>query len=101
MLPSLHQREWTEWFPELKDLELVKIPRCLKDPSPKMEEMSIHTFSGASENAYAAVVPVDLGTRGLTVKGLAHADLWWNGPEFLKRSKQDWPEWKFHKPTST
>ena len=35
LLPSHHQREWTEWFRELKDLELVKIPRCLKDPSPK------------------------------------------------------------------
>ena len=63
LLPSHHQREWTEWFRELEDLEHVKIPRCLKDPSPKVEELSIHTFSGASENAYAAVVPIDLGTK--------------------------------------
>ena len=101
LLPSHHQREWTEWFRELEDLELVKIPRCLKDPSPKVEEQSIHTFSDASEDAYTAIVPVDLGTRGLTVKELAHSELWWNGPEFLKRSKQDWPECKFDKPTST
>ena len=32
---------------------------------------------------------------------LASADVWWNGPEFLKKTKQDWPEWKFDKPTST
>ena len=208
LLPTHHQREWTKWFRELKDLELVKIPRCLKDPSPKVEELSIHTFSDASENAYTAVVyarhvyeggnitarmimsksrlaplkavsiprlellgalvglrltrqvcsalkiptngvtywvdsmnvgywiqgqsreykpfiahcvgeihefsapnqwryvpmdlnPADLGTRGLTVEELASADLWWNGPEFLKRSRQDWPECKFDKPTST
>ena len=101
LLPSHHQREWTEWFRELEDLELVKIPRCLKDPSPKVEEQSIHTFSDASEDAYTAIVPVDLGTRGLTVKELAHSELWWKGPEFLKRSKQDWPECKFDKPTST
>ena len=94
LLPSYHQREWT-------DLELVKIPRCLKDPSPKVEEQSIHTFSDASENAYTAIVPVDLGTRDLTVKELAHSELWWNGPEFLKSSKQDWTECKFDKPTST
>ena len=25
----------------------------------------------------------------------------WNGPEFLKKSRQDWPECKFDKPTST
>ena len=56
LLPTHHQREWTKWFRALKDLELVKIPRCLKDPSPKVEELSIHTFSDASENAYTAVV---------------------------------------------
>ena len=27
-----------------------------KDPSPKVEELNIHTFSDASENAYTAVV---------------------------------------------
>ena len=34
----------------------MKIPRCLKDPSPKVEGLSIHTFNDASENAYTAVV---------------------------------------------
>ena len=53
---SHHQREWTKWFRELEDLELVKIPKCLKHPSPKVEELSVHTFSDASENPYAAVV---------------------------------------------
>ena len=56
LLPTSHLREWTNWFPELEDLELVKIPRCLKDPSLKVEELSIHTFSDAPENAYTAVV---------------------------------------------
>ena len=56
LLPTPHQREWTKWFRELEDLELVKIPRCLKDPSPKVEQLSIHTFSEASKNAYTAVV---------------------------------------------
>ena len=32
---------------------------------------------------------------------LASADLWWNGPEFMKKSRQHWPECKFDKPTST
>ena len=40
----------------MEDLELVKIPRCLKNPSPEVEELSIHTFSYASENAYTAAV---------------------------------------------
>ena len=34
----------------------MKIPRCLIDPSPKVEELSIHTFSDVSDNAYTAVV---------------------------------------------
>ena len=34
----------------------MKIPRCLKDPVAKVVELSIHTFTDASESAYAAVV---------------------------------------------
>ena len=44
LLPAYHQQDWTKWFRELDDLELVKITRCLKDPSPKVEELSIHTL---------------------------------------------------------
>ncbi|XP_068674061.1 uncharacterized protein [Montipora foliosa] len=140
LLSTPHQREWTKWFRELEDLELVNIPRCLKNPSPEMEELSIHTFGDASENAYTAVVYAchvyedgNITTRLIISKsrlaplkavsiprlellgaliGLrltrqrrdsrgAHADLWWNGSEFFKKSKQDWPECKFDKPTST
>ena len=56
LLPEYHQQEWIKWFQELNDLELVKIPRCLKDPVAKVVELSIHTFTDASESAYAAVV---------------------------------------------
>ena len=60
LLPTSHQQEWTKWFRELKDLQLVKIPTCffffLKDRSPKVKELSIHIFSYTSENAYTAVV---------------------------------------------
>ena len=54
----------------------------------------IHQFSAPNQWCYVptAVNPADLGTRGLTVEELASADLWWTGPEFLKKSKQDWPE---------
>ena len=55
-LPIPHQQEWTKWFRELEDLELVKIRRCLKDPSLKVDELRIYTFSDASEKAYTAVV---------------------------------------------
>ena len=63
----------------------------------------IHEFSAPIQWRYVPtdVNPADLGTRGVTVEELAQADLWWNGPEFLKKSKQDWPECNFDKPTST
>ena len=34
----------------------MNIPRCLKNSSPEVEELRIHTLSDASENAYTAVV---------------------------------------------
>ena len=53
----------------------------------------IHEFSAPNQWRYVPtdVNSADLGTRGLTVEELASADLWWNGPEFLKKSRQDRP----------
>ena len=34
-------------------LEEIKIPRCLKDTSTKESSITLHTFSDASEKAYA------------------------------------------------
>ena len=53
----------------------------------------IHEFSAPNQWRYVPtdVNSADLGTRGLTVQELASADLWWNGPEFLKKSRQDRP----------
>ena len=185
----------------------MKIPRCLKDPLAKVVELNIHTFTDASESAYAAAVytrhvyesgdvtvrmiasksrlaplkavsipilellgaligtqlttqvcralkisshevtqwvdsvnvgywisgqskeykpfianpvgkihecsvpsqwryvptnvnPVDHGMRELTVEELANTSQWLNGPEFLKRSEDEWPECKFDVPAS-
>ena len=49
-------KKWKTWFRELPDLAKVKIPRCLKDPHSKEERLTIHTFTDASEKAYAAAV---------------------------------------------
>ena len=63
----------------------------------------IHEFSAPNQQCYVPtdVNPANLGTRGLTEEELASAHLWWNGPEFQKKSRQDWPECKFDKPMST
>ena len=63
----------------------------------------IHEFSAPNRWRYVPtdVNPATMGTRGLTVEEIASADFWWNGLEFLKKSRQDWPECKLHKPAST
>ena len=63
----------------------------------------IHEFSAPNEWHYVSkdVNPADLGTKGLKVEELGSVDFWWHRPEFLKTSKQDWPEGNFNKPTST
>ena len=36
--------------------------------------------------------PSDLPTRGLRAKDMLEATLWWEGPEFLKFNREDWPQ---------
>lgn len=62
----------------------------------------IHECSAPSQWRYVPTNanPAGYGTRGLTVEDLACTGQWWNGPEFLKRAKEEWPECKFDLPTS-
>ena len=47
------------------------------------------------ENAFGYVSskenPADLATRGFNVQKLVKSDLWWHGPQWLKRSQYEWP----------
>ena len=56
VLPSEQREQWKTWFGELPLLEEIKIPRCLKDTSREASSITLHTFSDASEKAYAAAV---------------------------------------------
>ena len=49
-LPDHFKIEWKRWFEELGAL---RISRCLKEDK-KLRDVTIHTFSDASEKAYAA-----------------------------------------------
>ena len=75
VLPPQLERKWKTWFGELPDLAKIKIPRCLKDSHSKEERLTVHTFTDASEKAYAAVVYAryefkdgSIGTRLITAK---------------------------------
>jgi hypothetical protein len=36
--------------------------------------------------------PADVATRPIPVSELSQSSLWWNGPEFLRKSEEHWPE---------
>uniref|UniRef100_A0A914Z272 Pao retrotransposon peptidase n=1 Tax=Panagrolaimus superbus TaxID=310955 RepID=A0A914Z272_9BILA len=36
--------------------------------------------------------PADLGTRGILFDELQAASIWWKGPEFLRKSRDEWPK---------
>ena len=55
-LPVHHQQQWRSWFQESTDLEGIRHPRCLKERQFTAVKASLHTFSDASEAAYAAAV---------------------------------------------
>ena len=55
-LPGHHQKQWKSWFEESIGLQGIRIPRCLKDRHSTAVKASLHTFSDASEAAYAAAV---------------------------------------------
>lgn len=57
-LPVHHQEQWKSWFQESKGLEGICIPRCLKERHSTAVKDSLHTFSDASEAAYAAAVHI-------------------------------------------
>ena len=38
--------------------------------------------------------PADIATRPISVKDLTNSELWWKGPDFLKKPSVDWPETK-------
>ena len=36
--------------------------------------------------------PADLASRGTTIEELEEAKIWWNGPDFLNKEPNEWPE---------
>ena len=55
-LPRQLELQWKQWFKEARTIEQIKIPRCLKLPEQFETTLTLHTFTDASEKAYAAAV---------------------------------------------
>lgn len=48
-----------DWFNELHDLKRLQIPRCLQEKTTPVDDISLHTFVDASENAYGLLCMQD------------------------------------------
>ena len=75
VLPFQLAKKWKAWCGELPSLAKIKIPRCLKDSHSTEKQLTVHTFTDASEKAYAAAVYAryefedgSIGTRLITAK---------------------------------
>ena len=55
-LPESLKTKWEWWFNELAKLQQIKVPRCLKESTRAILEISLHTFTDASQKAYTANV---------------------------------------------
>ena len=55
-LPESLKTKWERWFNELAKLQQIKVPRCLKESTRAILEISLHTFTDASQKAYTANV---------------------------------------------
>ena len=65
--------EWKQWV-QFRVGEILKLS--------KKEEWG---HVGGKEN------PADLGSRGVTASQLKNNELWWNGPPWLRKGKENWP----------
>ena len=65
--------EWKQWV-QFRVREILRLS--------KKEEWG---HVGGKDN------PADLGSRGVTASQLENSELWWNGPQWLRKSKDNWP----------
>ena len=39
--------------------------------------------------------PADIASRGTSVQELQHNKLWWHGPDWMVKTRESWPVWKY------
>ena len=63
-------KAWTQWFSELPSLSAVQVDRCFKVATldPSTAEIQVHTFTDASDGAYAAATYIRCQYPDGTVK---------------------------------
>ena len=39
--------------------------------------------------------PADIASRGASARDLQHSMLWWHGPDWMVKTRDTWPVWKY------
>ena len=58
----------------------------------RIEEIQINTEPAQWHNVSTDENPADLGSRGMSPAEVTESRLWWNGPEWLMKAKNEWPK---------
>ncbi|XP_064475610.1 uncharacterized protein LOC135389499 [Ornithodoros turicata] len=60
----------------------------------RVEDIQRHTDATQWRHCSGKENPADLVTRGVSATNLVYSTLWWNGPEWIRESKENWPRGK-------
>ena len=56
LIPEEDRLGWQEWLGAINQLNKFQVPRCLLVNEDGITQMELHTFTDASEEAFAAAV---------------------------------------------
>lgn len=54
-MPADLEKAWRDWFQEVEELRQISVQRCLRQDRHDTHDVSLHTFTDASEKAFGAV----------------------------------------------
>ena len=89
-LGELRRIHWTD---SSAVLCWIRNEKCWKQyVSQRVKEIRNLTDKESWKHCPGVTNPADLPSRGVSVDELMSNSLWWNGPPFLQRPEEEWPE---------
>ncbi|CAH8551523.1 unnamed protein product [Dicrocoelium dendriticum] len=72
-ITSAYEKIWSAWLSEMKALNVLKIPRCIRRFTGPEEWPQLHIFCDASENGYGAVAYARFRTENIAYCSMLYA----------------------------
>ena len=90
----LHVNEIVCWSDSLVTLYWIKgINKHFKQfVENRTSEIRKHTEIQLWRHCPGTLNPADVPTRGMSATEFANSDLWFKGPDFIRKPKESWPE---------